>query len=464
MYLELNKKDKNSIAAIDQSGASITYGEIISLSEQFSNWTDGRTLVFMLCANNIGTLAGYSASLCSRIVPLLLDMNLDRQMLGALIETYSPAYIWTPENIADSFEYKPQGGAYGYTLLKTGLDAPPLYNELSLLLTTSGSTGSPKLVRHSYLNLEANARNVAQFFELDANERPLIDLPMNYTYGLSVVNSHLYAGAKLLLTNATLTDKHFWDFLKEHKATSFTGVPYSYEILKKLRFFRMDLPYLKTLSQGGGKMTEELHREFAQFALDSGKRFIATFGQTEGTARMAYLPHEKALEKCGSIGGPIPNGELFLIDADGNIIDEPDTPGEMGFRGKNVTLGYALSADDLIKGDERNGVLHTGDIAYRDKDGYYYIVGRKSRFLKIYGFRVSLDECERLVKSKFDIECACSGSDNNIVFYITEPDIADDVREYALTKTKINPAALKVKVISEIPKNPAGKTIYSKLD
>ena len=131
---------------------------------------------------------------------------------------------------------------------------PPLYKELSLLLPTSGSTGSSKLVRHSYKNVEANARNVSLLFGLDKHERALATLPIYYTMGLSVISSHIYAGATILLTGKSLTDGKFWTFMKEHRATSFTGVPYSFEVLQKLRFFRMDIPHLQLITQGGGKM------------------------------------------------------------------------------------------------------------------------------------------------------------------------------------------------------------------
>jgi acyl-coenzyme A synthetase/AMP-(fatty) acid ligase len=278
--------------------------------------------------------------------------------------------------------------------------------------------------------------------------------------GLSVITSHLFAGSTVLLTQATLTDRSFWQFIKDQRATSFTGVPYSFGVLHKLRFFNMDLPYLKLLTQGGGKLKDELFKEYAEYAQKTGKKFIATYGQTEGTARMAFLKADMALKKIGSIGKAIPNGQLSLIDENGDEIVEKEAVGEMVYRGPNVTLGYALNGADLAKGDENNGVLHTGDIARRDSDGYYFIVGRISRFLKLYGTRIGLDESEQMIKSTFDVDCICTGNDEKMIIKITDEKKKDQIHKYVVEKTGLFHAAIEVVVIDEIPRNEAGKSIY----
>ena len=281
--------------------------------------------------------------------------------------------------------------------------------------------------------------------------------------GLSIVFSHLYVGATILVTNKQMTDRDFWSFIKEQGATSFTGVPYSFEILSQMRFFRMDLPNLELLTQGGGKMRRELNQKFVEYCKEKGKRWIATYGQSEGTARMAYLPSEFAMDKCGSIGKAVPNGELFLIDAEGNIINDANVHGEMCYRGKNVTMGYACELKDLMLGDERNGELRTGDLAYRDEDGFYYIVGRMGRFLKLYGLRIGLDECEQIIKTKFPVECACVGSDEKMIVYVTDKNLMQAVKEELVEKTKLVASAFDIRVLDAIPKNEAGKILYSKL-
>ena len=339
-----------------------------------------------------------------------------------------------------------------------------LYKDLALLLTTSGSTGSPKFVRQSYANIEANTKSIIEYLQLDSSERAITTLPMNYTYGLSIINTHLMVGATLLLTDKGLMQKEFWKLLKEEKATSFGGVPYTFEMLDRLRFYRMDLPDLRYMTQAGGKITPKLHEKFAEYAASTGKKFIVMYGQCEATARMGYLPADRAVEKCGSMGIVIPGGKFHLIDAKGNEITDSNVTGELVYEGANVTLGYAECVEDLSKGDERNGILQTGDMAQIDDEGFYYIVGRKKRFLKIYGNRVNLDEIDRLIKARFDnIECASAGVDDHMYIFVTSEKIADDVKNFVVEKTKLNPAAFKVIIIDSIPKNDAGKTLYKEL-
>ena len=396
----------------------------------------------------------------------MLSCSLEREFLNKLLECYSPAFLWAPDESIDDFTgMESVYRAYGYTLLKTGIEKKyPLNDALGLLLTTSGSTGSPKFVRQSYDNILDNAKSIVDYLELNEKERPITTLPMNYTYGLSIINSHLLVGATILVTDKSLMQKEFWSFLKDKRATSFGGVPYTYEILDKIRFMRMELPFFKTMTQAGGKLMPELHEKFAKWAEENGKKFIVMYGQCEATARMGYLPHERAIEKKGSMGIAIPGGKFKLIDVDGETITTPYTTGELVYEGKNVTLGYAECGDDLIKGDERGGILVTGDMAQFDDDGYYYIVGRKKRFLKIYGNRVNLDETDRLIKAKFGLEVACAGVDDHMYIFVTDEKLAEPIREYVFSKTKLNPAAFKILVIDEIPKNEAGKTLYKELE
>lgn len=463
MILQLDKQPAKALAAIDAEGNQLTYGELCYFSKMLESAMPFRSLLFLLTENNVGGIAWSIGCMGAKQVPLILNAHTEEGLFQNLMEIYRPPYLCVPKGNPMVESYKVVMEAYGYVLLSTGNESCPLHEELSHLLPTSGSTGSPKLVRHKYANIEAAALNISTFFELTSNDRPLLVLPLYYTMGLSIVFSHLYAGATILATNQSMTDRAFWQFLKEQKATSFTGVPYSFEILNLMRFFRMDLPDLQLLTQGGGKMPKALNQKFVDYCKTTGKRWIATYGQSEGTARMAWLPAEWAESKMGSIGRAVPNGEMFLIDGEGNTITEPNVQGEMCYRGKNVTMGYARQREDLLLGDERNGFLKTGDLAYQDEDGCFYIVGRMGRFLKLFGMRIGLDECEQIIKAKFPIECACVGNDEKMTVYITDGNLTASVKEELVDKTKLVATAFEIKVISAIPKNEAGKTLYSKL-
>lgn len=457
-------KYKDEIALIDQSGDKLTYKELDNLGERIAKKVGHRCLIFVLCENDIGSVIGYTAFLHYGIVPVMLKSNIKEDLLINLLNIYQPSYIWMPQYKTDSIMGDRIYEEYGYSLLKTiYIHEYPLYSNLALLLTTSGSTGSPKFVRQSYDNIKANTKSIVEYLKLNSSERPITTLPMNYTYGLSIINTHLYVGATILLTDKALIQKEFWEFFKEQKATSFGGVPYTYEMLDKLHFYQMNLPSLKTMTQAGGKLTSDLHGKFAKYAEEQGKKFIVMYGQCEATARMGYLPASKSVEKNGAMGIAIPGGKFTLVDMDGNKVETPYTTGELIYEGVNVTLGYAECGNDLIKGDEWNGRLVTGDMAQFDEDGYYYIIGRKKRFLKIFGNRVSLDAMDRLIKGKYDIEVACAGIDDHMYIFLTDGEKADEVREYVSLKTGINPAAFKAVVIDKIPKNDAGKTQYTEL-
>lgn len=451
----------NSTALIDVEGNTLSYKDLFDFSNLFYSQINKRTLIFIFSENTLGSVAGYVAALETKIVPLLLNTGTEETLREALILKYQPEYFWLPESMTSEFDGEVIFKAYGYVLLKTGLNAPLLYEDLSLLLPTSGSTGSPKLVRHSYNNILANARNVGKVFEITSSDRALAMLPMYYTMGLSVITSYLYGGATVLLFNGSLTDAVFWKFLKTQQATILTGVPYSFEILSKLRFTRMDLPDLKIITQGGGKLNPTLFNEFADYATRTGKKFIATYGQTEGTARMAYLPAEFAQSKVGSIGKAIPEGRLYLVDENGEEITQADTPGEMVYSGPNVTLGYAFSGEDLSKNDERKGVLPTGDIAVTDADGFFYIVGRISRFLKLYGLRIGLDDIEQLILQTFGVETVCTGTDEKMKIYITNQEMIAVITDFVIQKTGLYHQAFEVLFIPQIPRNEVGKVIYN---
>ena len=463
MFFEIDKKPLLAAAAVNEAGEILTYGQLTEFSRIFYEQTGHRTLLFLLCRNSFGALLGYTACLSCGIVPLLLDAGMDQELLRSLIDTYRPEYLWVPEEKEKDFSYEGCFASNAYVLLKTGHDPCMLHPELALLLTTSGSTGTAKLVRQSYRNIIANARSIISYLEIDEKERPITNLPMSYTYGLSVINTHLMAGAELLLTDRSLFQREFWDFFTEHGATSISGVPYTYEMLKKLRFFRMKLPTLRTMTQAGGRLSPELHREFAEFAKEKNIRFFVMYGQTEATARMSYLPDQRSTEKIGSIGIAIPGGRFSLIDESGNEVTEPGTVGELVFEGPNVTMGYSSCPEDLAEGDTRCGRLLTGDLARFDEEGYYFIAGRKSRFLKLYGKRVSLDECERLLQEAFGIECACGGRDDLLAVFITDSRYAEPCCEYLSGKLGLADRAIAVRVLSQIPRSEAGKIQYKEL-
>lgn len=459
--LELSK---SSIIAITEN-RKFAVDEYVRLREEMRKKITSRSLVFSFCSNTIGSLGGYLSFIENSVVPVMLDASIDNEMLMKLINTYEPNYFWCPDKLSLHIQREVELilKFEGYVLLKNKVSKSiELNNNLALLLTTSGSTGSPKFVRLTYKNLEANAISIAKYLEISDTERPITSLPMHYSYGLSIVNSHLMKGATLLLTDRSIMEKEFWAFFRAQSATSIAGVPYTYQMLKRLRLQKMDLPSLRTLTQAGGKLSADLVGEYAEWASSTGRRFFVMYGQTEATARMSYLPSQRALEKSASIGIAIPGGEFYLIDTNNNNILTPNTPGELLYRGDNVSMGYAEHSGDLAKGDENEGILRTGDIAQYDTDGFYYIVGRLKRFVKIFGNRISLDQVEQLAR-ELTPDCACTGIDECLIVHITDSSISDEMRSFISRKTGLHQSAIMVNVVSEIPQNNYGKIQYSHL-
>jgi len=464
IFDDLEKYSSNT-AIITESSDQISYKELLATAGRIGKHIEKRCLVFLVCNNCFESVAGYIGIFLARAVQVLIHDTTDNIIFANLLGTYKPKYIYMPTeksgliincNIIYSFG--------SYSLLKTGHNTDyTLHKDLALLLSTSGSTGSPKFVRQSYNNINSNADAITQYLGITSTDRPISTMPMSYTFMLSIINSHLLKGASIILTDATLMEKRFWEKIKDNNATTFGGVPYIFQMLKKLRFARMDLKTLKYITQAGGKLSKELTAEFNDICTKKGIRFYVMYGQTEATARMSYLPWEYARQKLGSMGIAIPGGKFWLEDEKGNVIKDSDTTGELIYKGDNVTLGYAESCLDLSKGDENKGILHTGDLAKRDADGFYYITGRKKRFLKMFGKRVNLNEVEELIKEA-GYDCACTGTDDNLNIYMTELDTKDWVRKYLVECVGINQAGFSIVLIDKIPRNASGKVQYSALD
>ena len=418
MVTKMFNLDFDGTAVVADDGRIVSYAELKRRTDEWAAKVPTRSLVFLLVGNNLDSLVAYVACLNHGIVPLMLDAKIDGQLLQRFKDIYRPDFIWRPSEsgyvlITEYTEYTEN--ASENIPCVPWFKSKKLYPDLALLLTTSGSTGSPKLVRQSYKNIRANTQSIVEYLKLDSTERPITTLPMNYTYGLSIINSHLAVGATILLTEKSIMQREFWNFFTEQGATSFGGVPYTYEMLDKLMFFRRKLPSLRTMTQAGGKILPALHQKFAEYAQREGKNFVVMYGQCEDY-------------------------------------------------GDNVTLGYAECAEDLAKGDARHGRLETGDMARVDDEGFYYIVGRKKRFLKIFGNRVNLDETERLIKGAFPgIDCACGGVDDKMKVFIIDQELVQAVRDFVAEKTHLNFTAFDVQYLATIPKNASGKTLYSEL-
>lgn len=395
---------------------------------------DSRRLVLLETRNDIDTLVQYLGLLAGDHVAVPVPAGRDH---SAIVQTYDPDTV-----ISD-----------GVVRHRRRTGGHRLHEDLAALMSTSGSTGSPKLVRLSHTNLYSNAAAIAAYLDIRETDRTATTLPMSYCYGLSVVNSHLMRGAGLILTDLSVTDETFWHLFGHQRGTSFAGVPYTFELLERIGFDRMDLPDLRYVTQAGGRMPAERVRRFAEHARDGGWQLFVMYGATEATARMAYLSPELALSRPGAIGTPIRGGS-FAIEP----VEADESVGELVYRGPNVMMGYAHGPADLALGKTVDS-LHTGDLARRASDGLYEIVGRTSRFVKMYGLRIDLQRVESALSTD-GITAFCAADDDRLVVAATGARAERDVQRIAAAAAGVPTSAVSAVAVAELPLLPSGKPDY----
>lgn len=434
-----------SPAVVTAHGEIISYRELAARADAYAAELGSSSLVLVEAANEIEPLCAYLGALRARKPVILAAAGADHTRI---ISTFRPDAHFARRDEAWSLE-------------QTTRDAPRPHPSLSVLLSTSGTTGATKLVRLSAGAVQANAESIAEYLAIGAVDRAATSLPFHYSYGLSVVNSHLLKGASLLLTDRSVVDPEFWHAFEHQHANSLAGVPYTYELLERMDFRDRTPESLRTLTQAGGRLPPALVTTYASWARERGVRFFVMYGQTEATARMAYLPPDLAASHPESIGIAIPGGSFRLIDADGKTIDRPDTVGELVYSGPNVMMGYGQSAEDLARGPELTE-LHTGDLASRDQDGLYRIAGRKSRFAKIYGLRISLDEVEAELEQAGGSGVAVS-DDEAVYIALTGQADPGAVSHRLAERYKLPDVVFQAHLYDDLPTLPSGKIDYQTL-
>ena len=451
-----------------------TNGEVISRRELVNHaqhvasvMGPSRQLVMLSCRNDVATLTVYAACLLGGHAVMLVDGTTDAEAIDDLVRTYRPSVVAGSPSLIERLSrpdppwfLKSMAITDGIGISQTTSESPPqLHRDLAVLLSTSGTTGSRKFVRLSMRNVESNAQSIAEYLGLTPDERPITSLPLHYSFGLSVVNSHWLAGAPVVVTDESVMWPGFWDAFRRHTCTSMAGVPFSYRILERLGFRNMDLPSLTTMQQAGGALDRGLTATYHDFMASRGGRFFVMYGQTEATARIAYVPPERLTEKLGSAGIPIPGGRL-RIDAPAVSQTGGPATGEVVYEGPNVMLGYATSHADLASADELEGVLRTGDIGYLDAEGYLFLVGREKRIAKVFGHRINLDEIEALIGQHGPVAVVDGGE--AIWVFCAFPDV-EKAADTLARRLRLHRSAIVAKEVGTLPLTTSGKPDYKLL-
>ena len=441
--------DLDAIAVIDENERSVSYSELNEAIESMVfKLPIKRSLIFLKVNNTYASLIMYLACLRARHPVLLVDTKVEDTLLNGLIDCYEPNFIIN-----------------NYDVQKLSTVEHELHEDLTLLMATSGTTGSPKLVRLSKENITSCTCSIVDYLGITKNDKAITTLPMSYSYGLSIINSHLSANATIVLNEFGLISREFWNKVTAFKITSFSGVPFIFQLLKKLKYKRFDTSSIRYLTQAGGKLDDETLSYFQLECDGLDQEFIVMYGQTEAAPRISYLPSNQLKDKIGSIGIAIPGGSLSLLDEAGYRISCPNKEGEICYSGDNVMMGYADKITDLKLGNVQRGRLLTGDIGYFDEDGFYFITGRAKRFIKMFGLRISLDSLDNWLATH-GITAVSSGKDDLLIIFFesTSDEVIQCTLKQISQEFKLNINSITSKSLEYLPRKNGGKIDFKALN
>ena len=448
----------SEIALVAPDGSTVSYAELVNSAKDWTSQVshEHKQLIFFYIPRSQNSIACLLGLLHSGHVVALLDPELKAQARQELELTYEPWACVSPTSN--------DAGSLQLSLSKQNErnKASAVHPDVSLMLSTSGSTGSPKFVKFARSAVLANVLDISDVLKINTSDRGLAHLDFHYSYGLSVVTSHLAVGASLGFPTGKFTDRTFWDDLRKLEATHLPGVPFHYEMMNRLGIKRLKIPSVTVMTQAGGRLSLNLQKQVYEYIEGVGGRFYVMYGQTEAAPRMSTLPHKKFLEKVGSVGCVLPSGDFAIVSEDGTTCASKEV-GEVSYSGANVMMGYAFSADDLLVGDQNRGVLKTGDMGSLDEDGYLTITGRANRMGKVFGWRINLDELEKAVE-EFGCAAVLQKDESIIIASLagTEPDLVA-VKKLIADRFTLPLHVFSFKQVKNIPKTRRNKTDYTAL-
>lgn len=426
-----------------------------------------KRLAFVLCENDPRTVVAYLGAIEAGCAVALLDRATPARFAAELVRRYEPGWILGATEAIASLAGGERatidvGGVTILALDRRAGEPANVHDDLALLLSTSGSTGSPKLVRLRRASVEHNAGAIADALSIDEDERAIGSLPLHYSYGLSVLDSHLARGASVVFTRHPLSSAPFWDVVRRERCTSFAGVPFAYAILRRLDLDKLAVPTVRTLTQAGGRLDPAQVAHFAEVARRRDGRMFVMYGQTEATARMAIVPPARLSEKLGSAGLALAGGRFF-VEADAVPVVEPEREGEIVYGGPNVMMGYAESRADLGRGDDLGGVLRTGDLGRLDREGFLFVTGRSKRIAKVYGARINLDEVEAMVRPHGSAAALAGQDEIAIACEFGDEETFSTIRRELADLLKVQRHVLRFRRVEALPRTASGKIDYPRL-
>ena len=459
------KKYKNKIAIIDQEYSNLSFQEVLKETDKIKKKIKNKSLILIVAENSIGSLLAYIFCIINNQVAIIIESKTTKQNILKIFKNYKPNFVFLSKKKSNIFKKicSKKYTFFDQILIKNKkIKKKKLNKNLSLLLSTSGSMGSIKFVKLSKINLKHNTDSIIKYLKLTSKDSSITNLPISYSYMLSVINTHLEVGASIVISKYSLVEKEFWETLKNSKVTSFNGVPYTYEILIKIGLKNIKIDTLKYLTHAGGKIEKQTLKKIIKFCNKNNLKFFSMYGQTEASPRISYLKPEFSKKKIGSIGKGTPGNKIYIIDNTGKKIFKPLIEGEIICEGKNVFMGYSKNCDDLIKPNKENYKLKTGDLGFFDKDGFFYLTSRISKIAKIFGNRVDLGALENFMSLK-GYKVACLSNNKKIFIFVEKKYNKTNLINVISKITNLNISSFELIKLKYLPRTPNNKISYNEL-
>lgn len=429
------KKYKLKKAFIDPiKNLSVTYNQLSQINEQISKKIKKNSVTIMLTDDDFYCYPMYVALFNSPTILILLDYNLFKGEISSLSKRFNANYLVLRSSVKiQSNENKIYD--YGnFSIYKTKKNFLNLNAANKLLISTSGTSQKPKFVRLSKKNIFNNTKNIISNLKINYRDTTITTLPIAYSYGLSILNTHLMIGSKIIINSFSIYEKNFWKLIKNYKIKSFGAVPFMYENFIKYSLNLLNKSGLNYISLAGGHLDIGLLRILGATCKLNNISLIKMYGQTEASPRISHLEWRNFFNKILSVGKPLKGYKILIKKKRDSKV------GEINLRGKNVCLGYAKNYKDLLKGNRNKNFLNTGDYGFLDSEGYLYISGRRKNFFKIFGKRINIYQLKEILQ-KEKVICSFKNENNNLIINISKNDnkISNvKIKKIISKSTKIN--------------------------
>ena len=449
------KKFANRIAIFDQQEKKYTYNQLLKDSKLFNRFFLEKKLIIILADNYYEFIVFYLSAIMNNQAIIIVDSKINYEDLSNLVKNYLPDFIFS-NSIKKIQSFKQVMKFKNFSLYQNKLKKKfNINSDLSLLISTSGTTGQTKYVKLNKENLFDNTQKISEVLKIKKTDKTITTMPPFYSYALSIINTHLQNGASIILNRYSLIDKNFWKLIEKLKPNNFNGVPYIFEILSKININRLNFKSFRYITQAGGSLDSELKKKILNLCKKNKTNFFIMYGQAEASPRISILLLKSTKKNNSCVGSPLRGGKISLKNKKYNK-HLKTYEGELIYEGKNVFVGYSYNYKDL-KNKFKKKALNTGDIGYI-KNNKIYITGRKKRIVKIFGIRISLDQLERELK-KNNFICSCGGNDKKLSIFIEKEQkfniskLNEDIQRI----TNLNPRYFEVNTVAKFARNRAGK-------